>query len=756
MGKNEVLVPIPDGARRRYSGSGAGQVYVVTSSQYNPLTRHMNEKRVYIGRYVDDQHMLPNANYRLLYPKDYANACGGDQAVSNTRKVGVYAMALSVAQRNTLYPLLVKWLGPIRANFYMDFAQYEIASHSNVAELFSSTMSDHVMFSDRAYSDSWISETFSDESLVARVNGLWDDWVRHCIDKGIVEVWISVDGSNNDCEADIDEAEEGHAKSKKNVDIIGYMTAVDPKTGTVVAYKLYRGGRVDCKEVLEIVTYLDAFAIKILGFIFDRGFCTEDTERMIRSMGYSFVMMLKENTTGFDAVYQKHAEDIRLKVQYALPSSTDGTMFGITDMANVFKNSPQESNIGLFYDAKNGPARACYLIQKIREIEKTARSEIEAGNVPSIPKQYRGILTVTVDGEKIEIVKNMDEFQRQVDQKGYSAIASNDEKLTADQINSTYHSRDASEKGFRQFKTDLGNDTMYVHSLPSQQNKFAVGFVAAIIRTEFENACKALNYATNLAVKELEQLVISYLPNGTVKYIHTENQRQILLLRELGVDIRNLEELAEQQYARDAGTVTNPVRSMSVFTNPDSYSGKKRGRKPGSKNRPKESSTSADKDESTPKRGRGRPKGSKNKKTLEREAAEAQHPTAQQKADTGNETPAKRGRGRPKGSKNKKTLEREAAEAQHPTAQQEAGTGNEPPAKRGRGRPKGSKSKKTLERKAAEAQRAAAQQKADTGDETLTKRGRGRPKGSKNKKTLEREAATSDVNPSSSVISQDD
>ena len=107
------------------------------------------------------------------------------------------------------------------------------------------------------------------------------------------------------------------------------------------------------------------------------------------------------------------------------------------------------------------------------------------------------------------------------------------------------------------------------------------------------------------------------------------------------------------------------------------------------------------------KRPRGRPKGSKNKKTLEREALQADVPLQE-----------KRPRGRPKGSKNKKTLEREALQANAPLQE-----------KRPRGRPKGSKNKKTLER---EAQMAKFFQQE--------KRSRGRPKGSKNKKTLEREA----------------
>ena len=115
-------------------------------------------------------------------------------------------------------------------------------------------------------------------------------------------------------------------------------------------------------------------------------------------------------------------------------------------------------------------------------------------------------------------------------------------------------------------------------------------------------------------------------------------------------------------------------------------------------------------------RRRGRIKGSKNRKTLEREAREAE---LREKGLL----PPKRPRGRPK---SQKTLEREAREA-------ELRAKGELPPKRGPGRPKGSKNKKTLEREAREAEMRAK-------SELSAKRGRGRPKGSKNKKTLEREA----------------
>ena len=146
------------------------------------------------------------------------------------------------------------------------------------------------------------------------------------------------------------------------------------------------------------------------------------------------------------------------------------------------------------------------------------------------------------------------------------------------------------------------------------------------------------------------------------------------------------------------------------------FSKKKRGRK-------KKESSELALSSSTEKKRPGRPAGSKNKKTLEREAAEANtppKPPAKQEVaqlvvrtrkllnvrPNSAASKVKRGRGRPAGSKNKKTLEREAELAASKV-------------KRGRGRPAGSKNKITLAREAAML--------------AASKRKPGRPAGSRNK-----------------------
>ena len=174
-------------------------------------------------------------------------------------------------------------------------------------------------------------------------------------------------------------------------------------------------------------------------------------------------------------------------------------------------------------------------------------------------------------------------------------------------------------------------------------------------------------------------LMVNLQADGGVEYAHTENRRQLELMRQLYIDPRNLDEVADDLHQRREKANHDPRRRMTdyLLTKRDS-DGKSEGSPDGKKEGNKESHGETEK---TGKK-RGRPPGSKNKKTIEREA---------RLAGDNVQKPIKRKPGRPPGSKNKKTLEMEAKEAAE--AAERAARGEPEPVKRKRGRPPGSRNK---------------------------------------------------------------
>ena len=273
-------------------------------------------------------------------------------------------------------------------------------------------------------------------------------------------------------------------------------------------------------------------------------------------------------------------------------------------------------------------------------------------------------LTGTEDAPAVELCA--ERLQESIDRHGFNAIASS-EDLPAERISEIYDYRDISEKQFSALKSQLGADVTRVHDDQRIEAKLAICFIAAVIRTEIELACRKLELDTNKSLREADRTVLTLMPNDEYCAVHDYSKRMALLYAEFGLSDEHLDFFAQEVNGR-RNPVHSQTRTMPPFLTPAPK------RKPGRPAKKK-----ALKDTEMPKRKPGRPKGSKNKKTLEREALQATMPA-----------PAKRKPGRPKGSKNKKTLEREALLAAPP--------------KRGRGRPKGSKNKSTLEREKREAQ----------------------------------------------------
>ena len=367
-------------------------------------------------------------------------------------------------------------------------------------------------------------------------------------------------------------------------------------------------------------------------------------------------------------MYSKYAESIRLKIEYSLESDPESSLFGITDRAKLFGGSSEEATVGLFYDSKNGVATACDFISKVKAVKSEAEAAIASGKKPGIPKKYQGVLKVVMGEEGLVVEQDNEEYQRIVDRKGYSAIGTSRE-LSADELNTTYHSRDASEKGFRADKTELGNDVWRVHNQSALHAKFFVGFIASNIRNELQKACKKVKYATNLAIRELRNLQLFILADGSIRYVHMENYRQEALLTALCIDARNLDEVADDLKQRLSDPNKDPRRRMAVYslgtdttTMDDTIAAsaeevdQPNGSEPGKGEAPQDKSGTSISIVETVRRKGGRPKGSLNKKTVERLKQEAEEAAA--RVASGEPEPIKRKRGRPKGSLNKKTIER--------------------------------------------------------------------------------------------------
>lgn len=667
-------IPIPEFA---LVNSHDARVYTVRKGPNG------ERRRTVIGRATGPTHMHPNNTFKFEHPKLWEEYYGGLELSEHLVQVGLYATTLAVAQNTGLYRDVLASFGPLYGNGIMDYAMFSIAERSSSTQLFDEAMALRMLFSRERHDDSWFSRLFSRHMTPEAVHDFKIRHIKRCVEHGMRKVWLCVDGSNNDCAVrNSDLAEPGKAKSGKQVPIVSYIWAVSAEEGKPVTWAVNRGGVVDATAIREIVEFVAHSGLEVEGVIVDRGFCSQELLELLEELNLRYILMLKSNHKGYREMLDAHLAEVRWQVENVF--SDDG-IFGVTDHKPIFENSSKESCIGLFFDANTGSMAALRLIKKVRQEARRLQASIAAGRTPSVVEPLKKYLEIAEEDGVRSVSYKWGAWQKAVDSKGFFAIASSDE-MSAEEIYRLYQLRDASETQFAIFKSELGMDALGVHTDASIRNKFAVAFVAGIIRTEIMRACRRFDRNTNQVIRHLDHCMIKLMPDDSYRFIDNLKQDDKTLYAEWGLNVEHFRYLASTLVNNDAASKNAQVRHL-----PDApqETPPRRGRPP----KPK-----SDEPE-TPKRRPGRPKGSKNKKTLEREAAMANMPPA-----------PKRKPGRPKGSKNKKTLEREALAAAAATAAAAP--------KRGRGRPKGSKNKKTLER---EAMLAAQKQTAPTDEKGVEK-----------------------------------
>ena len=633
-------IPIPNGG---YVNHADGRVFIFLSDTVP--TRQ--SRRMVIGHATSETTMHPNDNYRYYFPNLWEENYGESEKHEHSLRSGMYALSLGIGYKTGLYEDLQSAYGPMYANFLMDYAMYSMLERSDVAMDFRSRMKDSVLFSKEAKSDAWISDFFSYKLTESMNDEFHSKWLDRCRQNGITDAWLCIDGSNNDCEAKCcDLAQPGHAKSGSSGNIVSYMYAVTDD-GLPLTYIVYNGGKNDSTAFQKLAVVLSDHDIRVKGVIVDRGFCTKAVVERLNQKGYPFVMMLTSNTTAYGEMIRSHAEDIRWKVRYA---SNKKSLFGISEKRRIFQEYPEEAHITLFYDGLNGAQRAARLIEKVVNERDKLEKAAARRKVAAVPESVRKYLGVKKDGAEIRVICHYDQWQADVDSKGFCAMASSME-LTSGELDRIYHLRDASETQYAILKTQLGYDVTRSHTTEGIQNRFAACFVAAIIRSEIMKSCRGISNETSVMMRELDGIRLLLSQNGTYQAVHDESGKSKALLYEYGIRPEDFDFIADDVNNRLSGSIISQTRSLPPRR--EQGNGRKRGR-------PKKEKT----EEQRPSRGPGRPKGSKNKKTLEAE-----------KNANSQEQIQPRGPGRPKGSRNKPKTE------------------NVPEPKRGRGRPKGSKDK---------------------------------------------------------------
>lgn len=647
-------------------------------------------RKLYIGQYANklEGTFYANENFRLYCPQEWADAYEKENAPHYQYNVGMYAMTLSVSHNTRLYPILHEAFGPLYGNALLDFAMYSIMERSNTAYRFKPAMEHEVIFSRDRKDDDWLGNVFNSLITADMIQQFRIKWIRECRRRGVLKVWISIDGSNNDCECRTSDLPcKTENKSGNNKTAVAYMYAVSAEDGRPVTFFAYHGDRVDSKAFSEMCEFLRGNGLEILGVILDRGFLNHPVLEMLKACKYQFVIMLKNDTYAHTHMVIDHGAEIYWNVEHLV--GTDG-LFGISDgPKQIFKNHEDTAYVNLFFDAKNGSERKIAFANKVYLAIQGAKEAIGRGEAPTFSNGMGAYLNIEeIPGNpedpsggdaqppKYRIVPT-ELCNKILYKKGFESIATS-ENLGPEEANRIYHLRDASEKQFMICKSMEGCGVFRVHSTEGIRSKALTCFISSVIRREISIACESLGLKASLMLPQIERPALVLMGNGTYKYIHNMKENVECLFEKVGYTKADFETIAgevnEREQSRGRG-VSQYHRTPEEIRSAHTRLKEAEKLKEHTDN-PLEMPTDDDK-HIKPVTRLGRPPGSKNKKTLAKEASIFRSGASQKPG---------RKPGRPPGSKNKKTLAKEA-------------TGQLPTEKRKRGRPFGSKDKTPRKRR---------------------------------------------------------
>lgn len=530
--------------------AGPALIKYVLEYHYDSRRGYPVAKRTIIGHQCIDSAtcMHPTSQYREVFPTRWEELTK-ERVKASVKKIGLFSACQAINSVCGIKDILDESYGEDRSSAIMDYAMDSIIFHTNEASGFAIRMKDQLTYVETPRSDTYYSRLFEtnmsrrDELIFKR------KWALQCKEEGVEEVWLCIDGSNEDCHSKgVEIAEKGHAKSGKNVNIVSFTYAVSVN-GLPVTYDVYRGGLVDAKAMKNITDFLSECGIKVRGVILDRGYCDAKAIRYLIENEIEYIIMIKGNPEGYTKVVEEFGNKIKVQAEYLIRGTT---LFGVQRPIQLFKGFKHDDYVTLFFDHKNGGDRIDTVIRKMyAEIERLEKG-IQSGKDVSVCNEFREILSIS-DGSEKTVDINAPALQAVFDSKGLYGIVTST-PMPPEEIHRKYQSRDQSEVTYRTVKTQLGYGTGRVQYTAGVRSRFAVGFVATILRYKIEQASKSQGINVNLMVQDL-QLVEARKLNDVYTYSHIQNER-------INVFFKNFHENADNLFEESVKFMNNRINGI--------------------------------------------------------------------------------------------------------------------------------------------------------------------------------------------------
>lgn len=529
MAKQKMVVDTPEGSLFY----GNGFVYINVESVYDPEVKYTRNKRVCIGKNIDNKTMYANNNYIAMFAKESLPEA---PVRSDTLAMGMPLFLKKATCDSGLDSSLLSVFDPDETNLILDLAAYLLTEETDAFQHYPSYGFHNALLSESVVSDSTISRFLRESIKPSTVKQFLDEWSEQNTGEG--RAYLCYDSTNINCVADgVTLAEMGHAKDDPSKPQVNLEYVVRQEDGLPLIYKDYPGSIVDITQCSDMIETIQALGYCDIVAICDRGYISKDNLVDFDNAGIGFLLLLKSCDATKDLI-AKYGKKVRLRSEAYME---EHDLYGITVRHRLFGNS--------------GPCRYLHIVwnQEIADKERRSIMKTVSGIESSLAKMVKKGTHLSVQKQKeygryfdIEIyprTRKIKSYQRNnkaiddaIELEGFHILVSSDEMTCCEAVDA-YSKRDCVEKTFRALKTNTGMDTLRGHSNANIDGRFFIMFIASILRSVVFHSSRSLrdkdrkNYTVSAIVKELNKIeaVVDYKTGQySRRYKLTAKQKAIL------------------------------------------------------------------------------------------------------------------------------------------------------------------------------------------------------------------------------------
>lgn len=549
MIRKDIEVKRPEGTKI-YRQRDCVYVYYVTDSEYKKDKQYVVEKRVCIGKMIDEENMNPNDNF-FQYFEIEDGIDGEPPRFSDVVQVGAPALIFKAMEELKISELLNQIHGKEDAALIKDLVSYMIIRETSTMQHYSNFIWNHLTESEKIWDDSKISEFFKKEINYAQTELFVSKWNE--IQPEHSGIYISYDSTNMNTKAEgVEMAEYGHAKEDSSVPQVNISYAVNHADSTPLFYEMYPGSIVDNTQCTHMVDRAKEYGYKNVGLILDRGYFSAGNIRYFDQKGYEFLMMVKNNSVLVADKIKDAMLPLVTKAKYYLP---EHDVYAMTKTGTLGDEITVRYFHIYYVNVRASVERNEYLKQmqkKEEHLQKKVDEKIRRKeDLRTYEKHFK--LKYDSNGYLQSYKRNENEIQKEIDRLGFFVIVTSKE-MTAGEALELYRKRDSVEKIFKMLKTGLEYDTFRVHSQTSLESKTYVMFIASIVRNYIFQGLKEVsrkekdkkNYTVPAAIGELEKVIIVKNRKNVYirKYGLTGKQKKIY--RQFGITESYINKVADK------------------------------------------------------------------------------------------------------------------------------------------------------------------------------------------------------------------